>query len=233
MNIKVISDTHGFLPDVGNVDLLLIAGDVCPARNHTYMFQEEWLYNDFVNWINKIKFNNPYSMVIMTPGNHDFYFDIALPEKIRKIEKLCNKKLKILINEEYSYEYMAEDGLKYLKIFGTPFCKIFGDWAFMRVDDMLEGYYERIPENLDILITHDAPDINNLGMINDGFQKGKNAGNKILAKYVLEKKPKYVFCGHIHSGNHKLEDVNGIKMANVSYVNEKYKPAYEILEINI
>lgn len=33
-----------------------------------------------------------------------------------------------------------------------------------------------------------------------------NAGNEVLAKAIIDKKPKYAFCGHIHEGNHWLLD---------------------------
>ena len=38
-------------------------------------------------------------------------------------------KATILIHEEY--EYLSNEG-KIYKVFGTPYCKIFGNWAFMR-----------------------------------------------------------------------------------------------------
>ena len=97
----------------------------------------------------------------------------------------------------------------------------------------LERYYELIPENLDILLSHDAADINDLGLILQGMYRGTNAGNKVLANYVKKRKPKYYFCGHIHSGNHALTDINGTKMANVSIMNEDYEPTHFPLVLDI
>jgi Icc-related predicted phosphoesterase len=97
----------------------------------------------------------------------------------------------------------------------------------------LEKAFSEIPENLDILVTHDPPTLNGMGKITQGRQNGKEAGNEILSRYILEKKPKYVFSGHIHSGNHKFEEYEGIKMANVSHVDETYSPVYSVLTFEI
>jgi hypothetical protein len=122
-------------------------------------------------------------------------------------------------------------------IYGTPYCKQFGNWSFMREEESLKEIYSMIPNDIDILLTHDAPDLNELGTIHEfnwNYNQTKiNAGNKILAKEILKKKPKYAFCGHIHSGNHTLTDLNGIKVANVSRMNEKYEPVNEVLYIEI
>lgn len=160
------------------------------------------------------------------------------------LERISNEELKcfyistdykviVLKNEEYNYEYLSDEGIKYLKIFGTPYCKIFGNWAFMLSNEKLKQKYSFIPEDCDILISHDAPDINNLGLISMGHWSGENAGNTVLAEAVNEKKPKMVFCGHIHSGNHELTKVDNTWFANVSYVNESYYPSHEILHIKL
>ena len=83
-------------------------------------------------------------------------------------------------------------------------------------------------------MTHDAPDILNGGCATESYVKGRNFGNEILAKYVLDRKPKYVFFGHIHSSPlKKITDYKGIKLANASILNEDYQVAYKpiILEI--
>ena len=103
----------------------------------------------------------------------------------------------------------------------------------MRDLDKLEKIYDCMPDNVDILITHDAPTLGNLGLIQEGKYAGTMAGNKALDNIIMKQKPKYVFCGHIHTGNHELNYVEGITMCNVSIKNEFYQAVYDILEIEL
>ncbi len=234
LDIVVISDTHGYLPVITTpFDLLLICGDISPAHDHYYAYQINWFQHEFADWINTLPFKNEWSKVVLTGGNHDFQLERISIEELRCFYITTNNRVVVLKNEEFDYEYLTEEGIKYLKIFGTPYCKIFGSWAFMVSDDKLRQKFSLIPEDCDILISHDAPDINNLGVISMGYYSGENAGNIPLAEAIKEKKPKYAFCGHIHSGNHNLEKIDDTWMANVSYVNESYFPDHDILQIKI
>ena len=234
MIVKVISDTHGYLPsDIGKFDLLFICGDVCPAHDHYYEYQKKWLLNEFSKWVNSLEYNDALSMVVMVPGNHDFAFQDFYRFN-DELYKETDYKLKVLINDEYTFCGKNKDGKnETFSIFGTPYCKVFFNWAFMLPDGILMDKYDEIPYGVDFLLCHDAPDINGLGYINEGPNAGNNAGNEILADAILEKRPRYVFCGHIHSGNHNFFEYEGIKMANVSYVNERYKPSNNVLEFEI
>ena len=243
MIVKVTSDTHGYLPTIDEpFDLLLICGDICPAHDHYFAFQKEWVENEFVNWVNGLPFKDEFARVIMTPGNHDFVFERWHQPDFDHLKRITNGRLIVLKNNVFDFEYLDdEEGIKTVKIFGTPYCKVFGNWAFMVSDEKLKEKYADIPEGVDILITHDAPSINKLGLIHEGWSAGVDAGNKVLDAAIREKKPKYVFCGHIHSGNHAFDTVNVndndpeddeevlVKMANASYINERYHPAYDII----
>lgn len=218
MNLIALSDLHGSLIKVKEpFDLMLIAGDVCPVYCHRREFQAEWLKDEFVEWVMSLPFKDEGSKVVMVAGNHDFVLESWTQKKIDEWVSLFNDRLIYLNNTEYVFKCNEKE----YKIFGTPYCKVFGNWAFMRED--LDYYYKHIPQGLDFLISHDAADINGLGMIAEGHHAGTNAGNKVLAKYLLESKPKYYFCGHIHSGNHELTDIgNGTKAANVAILDERY-----------
>jgi Icc-related predicted phosphoesterase len=226
MKISVTSDLHGYLPSVDKCDMLCICGDICPTSNHRVEIQEQWLKYYFVPWINNLKTDK----VILIAGNHDFWFErYGKDKKIIKeiLIKPTNNKLVYLQNELYEYQS--------IRIFGTPYCKEFYHWAFMRPPEKLYYYYSLLPPNVDILLSHDAPNVEGIGMILEegNWQYGVNAGNDGLTYAIKTKKPKYAFCGHIHSGDHALLNVQGTKIANVSLVNEKYEPVYKILEINI
>ena len=222
MKVIATSDLHGILPMIEEeFDLLLIAGDVCPVWCHERQYQWAWLNEDFLNWAKNLPFKDEWSKVVMCPGNHDLILDEVSTTKIKSWTDKSDR-LIYLNNEQYDFEYLTDNGIEKLKIFGTPYCKVFGNWAFMR--ENLEKYYDFIPEGLDILISHDAADIDGLGMIKSGMYAGTNAGNTVLADYVEKTKPKYYFCGHIHSGRHEMKEIDGVKSVNVSYVSERYQP---------
>lgn len=226
LKIIAISDLHGYLPKIENqFDILLICGDICPAHDHYYTFQKKWIENVFIPWVNNLPFNDSLSKVVLTWGNHDFIGETLSDNDKKHCEKLTNHRLEILKNEVRN--------INTLNVGGTPYCKIFGNWAFMLSDDKLKEKFHSLPKDLDILITHDSPSINELGTIHSGWNKGTDAGNKVLDEWVMENTPKYLFSGHIHSGNHTFEKIGQTYMANVSYVDEKYEPYPYILGFEI
>ena len=103
----------------------------------------------------------------------------------------------------------------------------------MMSHEKLKARYDLCPDNADIFISHDSPDLNGLGTVHynkvDDNVYGQNVGNKVLAEIIKVKKPKYFFSGHIHTGNHNFEEFNGMRMANVSLLNEQYLRTYDIL----
>ena len=243
----ITSDLHGELPIIiESFDLLLICGDVVPAHDHYYSFQKEWVETVFVEWVNKLPFKNIGSKVIMTPGNHDLIFERWNENDYMHLNKLTNGRLIVLRNKEYIFEYTSYESeittfpsaynlvpfTKKLRIFGTPYCQVFGNWAFMRSEEKLKQKFDEIPENLDILISHSAPDIEKYGMVQQGYYT-KNAGCPILADAIKRLKPKFAFCGHIHSGNHEMQTIDGTSIANVSYVDERYEPTNNVLKLYI
>ena len=229
VKISATSDLHGNLPEINQeFDLLLICGDICPSHNHNKLYQKEWLETCFCEWIKYI--TNQNNKVIIIPGNHDFYFENILEEKKRDLENKCLGKLKILYHEEYNEAFINENGeILLLKIFGTPYCSVFGNWAFMRSDAYLKEKFAEIPNDIDILISHDAPNIYGLGDITEGRYMKAGTGNKILADEIYRIKPRIFHCGHFHSGNHEFQEHEGIWMSNVSFVNEQYRPSNPIL----
>ena len=221
MKIQAISDQHGYLPELEKCDLLLIAGDILPlAYQASPINTEIWLNSKFIKWINDLQCQQ----VIAVLGNHDIAISSNMLDNIskqtkNKIEFLFNNHTNVIINGET------------LLIWGSPWCKIFGTWAYMATDDKLAEYYSSLPKGCDICLTHDAPAIGDIGVITQGSQKGVNAGNKVLAKIIKEKQPRISISGHIHSSNHKLEKKKGCNtlFATVSLIDEQYKPVCEPL----
>jgi Icc-related predicted phosphoesterase len=233
MKILATSDLHGYMPVINTpFDLLFICGDVCPIHDQYYAYQIGWFVNEFPVWLNGLPYKDEFSKVVLIPGNHDFGLERASKEDILEFKKNTNYRVEFLRHNLYEHEFPVSDGLDSLKIFGTPYCSIFGNWAFMVPDETLERKFSQIPDDVDILLSHDSPDINKLGAILEGPWKNDTTGNKILSKHIERIKPKLFLSGHFHSGNHNFEEVNGTYMANVSYVNERYQPVNDVLEID-
>ena len=233
MRVCLMSDLHGELPKAHDTaEVTLICGDIVPLRMQRNIPQsKKWLETEFTYWA----LNWPSERVYFIGGNHDFLFDghytnnDALQLKSKTDGKLW------YLDGTMIVEHIANDG-QYYTIFGTPFCKIFGNWAFMREDENLRELYKFIPDECDILISHDAADINNLGLVPPNVwhpHDSVNAGNKVLAEAIKEKKPKYYFCGHIHEGNHRVTEIDGTTMANVSLLDDHYQMVYEPLYLDI
>ena len=226
MNVIIFSDNHGYLPKLNKCDLVIIAGDITPASDHSINWQKHWIVSVFIPWVNNLDCDK----VILVPGNHDFVFDQCEHEIKEIIASETKGKLTVLIHEEYIYH--SNDGGSH-RIFGTPYCKLFYNWAFMKESDSLQRVYDQIPENLDILICHDTPNIAKQGLIRKGPWMGTNAGNKNLALTIYEKKPKIVFHGHIHSGSHIPLFYNGTYLQNVSIMDDNLNQEYQPLELVI
>lgn len=228
MKIAVTSDLHGTLPFIDKCELLLICGDIVPLsiqRRHIESY--DWFQKEFSEWINNIKCNE----VIMVGGNHDYFLETLYqdePSKKDLFEGYCNKKITILDNE--SMKYTDSDNRTHI-IWGTPYCSKFGKWAYMHDKETLEQAYSTMPNKCDIVLAHHAPKLVGLGKIYE--RNGYDAGNEVLAKEVLNKQPKYLFCGHIHSGEHTMQFYNGTYMVNVSLNNESYEPVNKIFYFEV
>ena len=223
MKICAISDLHGYLPEIKECDLLTICGDVVPLSvQRNYIKSEDWIYNVFSNWVK----NLPCDKVILIAGNHDFYFDNCPLIKVNLLEWTKGKCL-YLENELYKY-------LDY-KIYGTPYTHLFGNWAFMYEDDKLIEFYKSIPNDIDILLTHDTPAIANLDELPPSRWSSVpiHAGNNPLAEAIKEKKPRYVFCGHLHQCTDKYAKVDNTKIYNVSLLDNQYNITYKPLYLDI
>ena len=94
-----------------------------------------------------------------------------------------------------------------------------------------ETLNNKMPENCDILISHDAPYGTN-DVCFEGWNRD-HLGCEPLRKIVLEKEPTYMFHGHLHTSNHELEMLDKTKVYNTSILNERYKITFKPLYLNV
>lgn len=252
--VAIISDIHGNLAalapfgalgDHQDADILLIGGDISPARgSHSFYDQQAWFYGNFLPALAELKVGH----ICFIAGNHDYFLSEVTASKN---EDVIRNRLPDNIH------YLRDSGVEILglNIWGTPwvslppwakFKKGFSVWNFAEQEDDLHEHFERIPSGLDILLSHgpahgfcdviDPKQATYIGEVED-----VHCGSKALQVHVLTKCPKFVFCGHIHSGNHGFEIFNfkvgdsyrQVHFSNVSSLNEKYELAYKPQMINI
>src|SRR5947209_22361 len=135
MLISAISDQHGVLPAIPACDLLLIAGDVCPATNHGIDFQASWLNTEFRRWLQSL---GHVKHIIGIAGNHDLIFEQA----------------PFLVPSDLPWTYL-QDSLTEVagfRIWGTPWQPWFFDWAFNGRPDELQRKWLLMPNALDVIV---------------------------------------------------------------------------------
>ncbi|MFN3380378.1 MAG: metallophosphatase domain-containing protein, partial [Runella zeae] len=162
MRIVCISDTHNLHNEtkIPEGDIFIHAGDI------TAIGEKENII-DFNKWLGQL----PHKYKIVIAGNHDFCFENERVE----VEK-------ILTNAIYLHDSGVE--IEGFSIWGSPISPVspkFGnDWAF-NIDrgKKIRKYWELIPQNTDILITHCPP----FGIL-DRNELGDHEGCKDLSDLV-------------------------------------------------
>ena len=218
MKICCTSDFHGFFPKIEPCDVVLICGDIVDLyKQSSTKGCRKWYQDVFKPWAE----NLPCKKVLFIAGNHEVA--VEHHECVYKYLFPKEDKVTYLSNELYTFK----NGLR---VFGSPYCKIFGNWAYMKDDEGLKEKYSEIPEYIDILMTHDAP-YGTTDVCLEGWNT-EHLGNKPLRDAILAKNPEYVIHGHLHSANHDYEWLGKSKVINCSYVNEQYEPTYQPIYID-
>ncbi len=208
--IIATSDFHGYLPEIEPCDILLLGGDLCPEGSPE--FQAKWVDTDLRRWLEQV----PAKEVMAIAGNHDYAF--ADP--------------KIHIPKDLRWHYL-EDSLIELfgfKIYGLPWQLPFMG-AFNLEEEKLKEKYQRIPADVDIILTHGPPykigdelQIYKQGLP-DPSEPLRYVGSVSLLERIFEIRPKLVVCGHIHRA-FGIYLCDRVVIANVSYLDDQYEFAY-------
>lgn len=208
MKIVALSDCHGCLPDsIPSCDLLLLAGDLCPTRDHSFLFQSQWLGGEFRDWLAR----QPARKIIGIAGNHDLVFERA-PH---------------LVPRDLPWTYLQDSGVEWegLKIWGTPWQPWFMDWAFNGSPEQLQRQWDLIPDDTDVLLVHGPP-----WSYGDAVSLGNGQSRRCGCPHLLEKirtlQPRLVVFGHIHEGRGQWQVGKSLLM-NATVLDEKYQPVYE------
>lgn len=171
-----------------------------PVENHRPEFQSLWLDGPFRDWLEAV----PAEHVVGIAGNHDFVFARpagAVPDGLR-----------------WTYLQDCEAEVAGLRVFGTPWTRTLGGWAFEGDETPdLEAIFGLIPAGLDLLVTHSPP----FGL-GDRVLRFDPVGSTSLLRAVEEKMPRLTVYGHVHEDRGRWT-LGESQLANVSVLDERYR----------
>jgi Icc-related predicted phosphoesterase len=203
MRIITISDTHCKHHELTK-DLEMLGYEdetmIVHAGDCTNVGKEHELTN-FLDWFSDL----PFKYKVFIAGNHDFCFEVIddIPQRYKDKGVV------------YLMDKMVEIGG--LKVYGSPWQPTFYNWAFnVNRGDAIAKKWENIPEGLDLLITHGPV----FGILDDTYT-GMRVGCEELYKKVVQIKPKYFICGHIHYG-YGMKVMEDTTYINASSLGENY-----------
>jgi Icc-related predicted phosphoesterase len=198
VKLCIISDTHNKhkrLSKLPEADVIIHCGDMT-SMGHSHEIV------DFMKWFSKLN----YQYKICIAGNHDWLFDT---NRLIAREKVPENVI-----------YLEDSGVEIegIKFWGTPVQLPFNNWAFNKPEARLIPHWQAIPDDIDVLITHQPP----YSIFDWSVYDLKHTGSPSLYKEVVERiKPKVHCFGHIHSG-YGVKIIENIKFVNASNLDEDY-----------
>ena len=214
IRIVVVSDTHGFHRrlDIPDGDVFIHCGDITVEG-------EMNVAADFADWVRGL----PHACKVITPGNHDFCYDISSSRYNERAARLLDlPRTHFLIDAARTLEVRDQK----LRLYAAPWvCNLKG-WAFW---DRNRDRFESAPRDIDLLVTHGPPH-----GIRDGveFSDGIHYGSMHLKRYVQRcyGLKLHVF-GHVHEGFGQGQ-IGEIMFVNASTCTRDYAPTNPPLVLN-
>lgn len=244
MRISFISDLHtkhwqwevankDQLDNFYNSDVIVFSGDMS-GRGYEHEVK------NFLEWFNNL---NKSAVKIFIAGNHDFFFDTEWYGRTRlgvnrheAHNDLIQKDIEKLLSGYPDLIYLNDSGvtIEGIKFWGSPITPWFHDWAFNRLDDEIQSHWEKIPNDIDVLITH-GPPFGIGDLLHPKFQilnKNKNVGCPHLLKEINRVKPIIHAFGHIHEGWGAYQQDDTL-FINASCLDQDYKPVNAPIVVEI
>jgi Icc-related predicted phosphoesterase len=217
MRIVAISDTHthhmdGFVP---GGDILVHAGDF------TYKGRRDEI-GEFLDWFLDL----PHEHKVLIAGNHDIQLDTEKRTASNTI--LAVDDMDHWIHEEFYGRIRAKENVHYLEnsgvcikginFWGSPITPTFGyGWGFNSDPDKIGEYWELIPEDTHVLVTH-GPPFETLDWVLPDYKK---VGCGKLQRRISQISPLIHIFGHIHESYGAIKK-DGTTYFNASQLNHRY-----------
>jgi Icc-related predicted phosphoesterase len=208
MRLALISDTHGFCPEIpSDVDAVIHAGDISVDRGVTSNYIDE-----IYPWAARVGVP-----IYATFGNHDFAGQQAC------IPPGQPDNLHFLVDRAHT--------INGVKFWFSPWSNLFGAWAYMLDEAGLAARYAKIPEDTEVIVSHGPPKHYGDKILWDG--RIQNVGSVALAARAAQLPLlKYIITGHIHEAHgHYL--MGAVRVLNVSHVDEMYRPKHAATIIDL
>ncbi|MDX6707711.1 MAG: hypothetical protein QOI48_3557 [Solirubrobacteraceae bacterium] len=207
MRLVALADLHGHLPQTPACDVLVLAGDLTPVRNHAPAFQARWLDTRFRDWLEA----QPAQAIVAIAGNHDFVFE-QQPQLVPALP--------------WTYLQDSSCEIAGVTFWGSPWTPWFHDWAFNapRADtseQFLTERYATAPEQTDVMILHGPPQ-----GYGDRTAAGARVGSNAALELVRRIEPALAVYGHIHE-DRGAWTLGATQLANVAVVDAQYRPRHE------
>jgi Icc-related predicted phosphoesterase len=199
MKITCISDSHQHHKKIKipSTDMIIHAGDF------TYHGDMDEVQK-FLQWYGEQQAK--YKLLIC--GNHEVW----ISQQGDLLKQLCQ-------NEGIQLLHNSHTVIEGLTIFGSPYSKKFGRWAYMADETDLADIYDTILPDTDIIVSH-GPAYKQLD-----FCPGGHVGSTALAYRISElKNLKLVVTGHIHESRGTLIQ-NGVLTVNAAICGIPYSDA--------
>ena len=238
--IVCISDTHGLhnkmsydltnFIDENHPTILIHAGDCTNVGKPNEV-------EEFVWWFMNLK---GFDTKIFIAGNHDFAFekknfphhkgDFDWYWNLMNEENLSQSDVVYLEDCEFVIE--SPEFSRPIKFWGSPWQPEFYNWAFNlpRSGDELKKYWDMIPDDTDVLITHGPP-----SEIRDfvyNWRQPNGVGCELLRYRVEQIKPSIHIFGHIHEA-YGAAYIKDVLYVNASTCNERYVPSNKPIVIDL
>lgn len=228
VRLVLMSDTHGSHEcfDVPVGDVFLFAGDLSDTGTPAEI-------GSFASWVNSL----PHPVRVVIAGNHDVsmhgdYYEknfrryhgqrkLDASKEIARLRSVCT----LLENSETTVPTPVGP----LRVWGSPWSVEFCSWAFNLRSDELLPTWGKIPEGVDIVITHGPCRGHGATVMDSGVDVGDPA---LLSELIARVKPAMHVSGHIHEG-YSVSSEAGITFINASSVDYFYRPVNRAIVVDI
>lgn len=218
LKIVVISDTHTKHKKltIPECDVLVHCGDFTWDGKY-------WDVLGFYHWLQK----QPAKHKIVIAGNHELSFDRANSRYSAGSKAL----LADCMEENIHYLENSEIIIDGIKFYGTPWTPWFHDWAFNGITEVdlpfsrggtsLKGIYDRIPEDVQVLICHGPP----YDILDVSERGDERTGSVEMRRMTRDKLPllRLYLCGHIHEARGMEVADGGVTFVNASSLARDYE----------